>query len=54
MLADSHNILSGWNHYFTQLLNLPRVNSVRQIEIPTSVPLVLSLILLRLKLLLKS
>jgi hypothetical protein len=32
LLADSHNVLNRWNSYFSQLLNVQRVNDVRQIE----------------------
>jgi hypothetical protein len=40
LLADSHNIMNSWKNYFSQLLNVPRVSDVRQIEIHTAEPLV--------------
>jgi hypothetical protein len=40
LLADSHNIVNRWKNYFSQLLNVHRVNDVRQIEIQTAEPLV--------------
>jgi hypothetical protein len=40
LLADSHNILSGWKNYFSQLLNVHNVSDVRQIELHTAEPLV--------------
>jgi hypothetical protein len=40
VLADSHNILYRWKNYFSQLLNVPMVRDVRQIEIQTAEPLV--------------
>jgi hypothetical protein len=52
LLAESHNILNRWKNYFSHLLNAPRVNDARQIEIHTAEPLVLILVLLSLKLLL--
>jgi hypothetical protein len=36
LLADSQNILNRWNSYFSQSLNVHRVNDVRQIEIHTA------------------
>jgi hypothetical protein len=33
LLADSHNIVNRWKNYFSPLLNVHRVNDVRQIEI---------------------
>jgi hypothetical protein len=33
-LSDSHNVLNRWKNYFSQLLNVHRVNDIRQIEIP--------------------
>jgi hypothetical protein len=39
LLADSCDILSRWKHY-SQLLNVHRVNDVRQIEMQTAQPLV--------------
>jgi hypothetical protein len=38
--ADSHNILNRQKHYFCQLLNVHRINNVRQTETDTSEPLV--------------
>jgi hypothetical protein len=29
MLADSHNILSRWKNYFSQLLNVHKVSKIR-------------------------
>jgi hypothetical protein len=40
LLADSHNILNRWKNYFSQLLNVYRLNDFRQIEIHTAEPLV--------------
>ncbi|PNF25074.1 hypothetical protein B7P43_G02032, partial [Cryptotermes secundus] len=40
LLADSHNILNRWRNYFSQLLNIDKVNDVRQIEILRTEPLV--------------
>jgi hypothetical protein len=40
LLADSHNILSRWKNYFSQLLNVHNVSDVRQIEVHTAEPLV--------------
>jgi hypothetical protein len=40
LLADSHNILSRWNNYFSQLLNVHKISDVRQIEVRTAEPLV--------------
>jgi hypothetical protein len=31
LLADSHNVLSRWKNFFSQLLNVHRVSDVRQI-----------------------
>jgi hypothetical protein len=36
LLADSHNIMNRKKNYFFQLLNVHRVNDVRQIEIHTT------------------
>jgi hypothetical protein len=49
LLADSHNNSNMWKNYFPQLLNVPRVSGVRQIEIDAALQLALS----RLKLLLR-
>jgi hypothetical protein len=38
LLADSHNILSRWKNYFTQLLNVHSVSDVRQIEVEVHGP----------------
>jgi hypothetical protein len=43
LFADSHNILHWWKNYFPQLLNVRRVSDVKQIEIDTAEPLVLTL-----------
>jgi hypothetical protein len=40
LLADYHNNLNMWKNYFCQLLNVHRVNDVRQTEIHTVEPLV--------------
>jgi hypothetical protein len=40
LLADSHNILNRWKSYFTQLLNVHNITTVRPIEIRTAEPLV--------------
>jgi len=36
MFTDSHSICSSWRKHFSQLLNLHRVNEVRQTEKPTA------------------
>jgi hypothetical protein len=36
LLADSHSILNKWKNYFCQLLNVHRINDVRQTEIRLS------------------
>jgi hypothetical protein len=36
LLAYSHNILSSWKNYFSQVLNMHDVSDVRQIEVHTS------------------
>jgi hypothetical protein len=51
LFADSHKILNRWKNYYSQSLNVHRVNDVRQIEIHAAEPLVPDLALLRLKLL---
>jgi hypothetical protein len=38
--VDSHNVLSRWKNYFSQLLNVHRFSDGRQIEIHTAEPLV--------------
>jgi hypothetical protein len=40
LLADSHNILSRWMNYFSQLLNVHIISDARQTEIHTAEPLV--------------
>jgi len=40
LFADSHGILARWNNHFSQLLNVHRVNDVRQTETHTAEPLV--------------
>jgi hypothetical protein len=40
LLADSYNMFNRWKNYFCQLLNIHRVNDVRQTEIHTAEPLV--------------
>jgi tRNA-binding EMAP/Myf-like protein len=56
LLADSHNILNRQKNCFCQLLNIHGANNVRQTEILSAEPYIkdLNLVLLRLKLLLKS
>jgi hypothetical protein len=54
LIADSHDILNRWKNYFSQLLNVHNVSSVRQIKIHTAEPLVLDPSPLKLKLLLRS
>jgi hypothetical protein len=39
-VADSHNILSRWKNYFSQLLNVHNVSDVRQIKVLTAEPLI--------------
>jgi hypothetical protein len=36
LLADSHNILSRWKNYFSQLFNVHRISDVRQIKMHTA------------------
>jgi hypothetical protein len=40
LVADSHSILARWRRSFYQLLNVHRVNNVRQTEVHTAEPLV--------------
>jgi hypothetical protein len=40
LVADSHSIVARWRNLFFQLLNVHRVNDVRQTEIHTAEPLV--------------
>jgi hypothetical protein len=40
LVAESHSILARWRNYFFQLLNVHRVNTVRQTKIQTGEPLV--------------
>jgi hypothetical protein len=40
LVADSHSILTRWRNHFSQLLNVHRVNDVRQTEVHTAEPLV--------------
>ena len=40
MAADSHSIFARWKNYFSQILNVPGVSDVRQIEIHTAESLV--------------
>jgi len=37
---QTHSILAKWRNYFSQLLNVHRVNDVREMEIHTAKPLV--------------
>lgn len=53
LLANCHEILDRWKNYFAQLLNVHRVNDVRQMEVHTAEPLLPELVILWLKLLLK-
>jgi len=39
LAAESHSILARWKNHFSQLLNKPGVNDVRQTEIQTAEPL---------------
>ena len=43
LFADCHSILARWRNHFSPLLNVHRVNDVRQTEIRTAEPLVLEL-----------
>jgi len=49
MVTDSHSILAEWRNYFSQLFNVHGVNDVRQREIHSAKPLVLSQVPLRLR-----
>jgi len=40
LFTDSHSILARWRNHCSQLLNVHRVNEVRQTEIHTAEPLV--------------
>jgi hypothetical protein len=40
LLAHCHSILARWKNHFFQLLNVHRINEVRQTEIRTADPLV--------------
>jgi hypothetical protein len=40
LVADSHSILARWRNHFSQLLNIHRVNDIRQTEVYTAEPLV--------------
>jgi hypothetical protein len=40
LVADSHSVLARWRKHFSQLLNIHRVNDVRQNEVHTAEPLV--------------
>jgi hypothetical protein len=39
LLAHSHNIVSRWKNYFSQLFNVHRMSDVRQTEIHLAEPL---------------
>jgi hypothetical protein len=39
LFTDSHSTMARWRNHFSQLLNIHRVNDVRQTEIQTSEPL---------------
>jgi hypothetical protein len=53
LVADSHNILARWRNHFSQLLNIHRVNDVRQTEVHTAESLVPEPVHLRWRWLLK-
>jgi hypothetical protein len=36
LIVDSHGIFARWRNYFSQILNVRRVNDVRQAEIHTA------------------
>ena len=38
LFADSHSILSRWENYFSQFLNVYEVNDIRRTEIHTAEP----------------
>jgi hypothetical protein len=40
LVAGSHSILARWRNYFSRLLNVHRVEDVRQAEVHTAEPLV--------------
>jgi hypothetical protein len=40
LVAVSYNILNRWKNYLSQLLDVHRINDIRQIEIHTTEPLV--------------
>jgi len=40
LVADSHSILARWRNHFSQLLNIHRVNDVRETELHIAEPLV--------------
>jgi hypothetical protein len=54
LLADPRKIVNKWMNYFCQLLNVQRVEGIRQTEIQTSEPFVPESSSLRLRLLLES
>jgi len=54
LFADSHSILASWRNYFSQILNVHGFNDVRQTEIHTAEPLVISQVPLSFRWLLKS
>jgi len=41
LVTDSHSILARRRNHFSQLLNIHRVNDVRQTELHTAKPIVL-------------
>jgi hypothetical protein len=49
MVTDSHSILAGWRNHSSQLFNVHGVNDIRQREIHSAKPLVLSQVPLRLR-----
>ena len=40
LVADTQSILARWRNHFSQLLNIPGVNDIRQTEVHTAEPLV--------------
>jgi len=40
LVTESHGIVAGWRNHFSQLLNVHRVNDVRQTKLHAAEPLV--------------
>jgi hypothetical protein len=40
LFTDSYSIMARWRSYFSQLLNICRVNDIRETEMLTAEPLV--------------